>query len=68
MDAFTSFLQPPQAPSGIEGPVPKAVLEAIGSGIWSVIQYEIAHDRGPRLAELAPELTRIALAPVTARG
>jgi AcrR family transcriptional regulator len=68
MDAFTSFLQPPQAPSGIEGPVPKAVLEAIGSGIWSVIQYEIAHDRGPRLAELAPELTRIALAPVTAHS
>jgi AcrR family transcriptional regulator len=68
MDAFTAFLEPPQAPSGIGGPVPVAVLEAIGSGIWSVIQHEIAHGRGEALPELAPELTRIALAPLSARS
>jgi AcrR family transcriptional regulator len=68
MDAFTAFLQPGQAPSGIGGPVPGAVLEAIGSGIWSVIQHEIAHGRGEQLPELTPELTRIALAPLSARS
>jgi AcrR family transcriptional regulator len=68
MDAFTAFLRPGQAPSGIGGPVPDAVLEAIGSGIWSVIQHEIAHGRGEQLPELAPELTRIALAPLSPRS
>ncbi len=48
--------------------MPGAVLEAIGSGIWSVIQHEIAHGRGEQLPELAPELTRIALAPLSARS
>ena len=68
MDAFTAFLEPGQAPSGIGGPVPAAVLEAIGSGTWSVIQHEIAHGRGEQLPELAPELTRIALAPLRAES
>jgi AcrR family transcriptional regulator len=66
MDGFTSFLEPEQAPSGIGGPVPSAVLEAIGTGIWSVIQYEIGHGRGDSLPDLAPELSRIALAPLSA--
>jgi AcrR family transcriptional regulator len=66
MDTFTSFMEPERAPSGIGGPPPKAVLEAIGMGIWSVIQYEIARDRGSSLPQLAPEITRIALAPLSA--
>jgi AcrR family transcriptional regulator len=65
LDAFTSFLEPAHAPSGIGGPVAPPVLEAIGSGIWSVIQYEIAHKRGDQLSQLAPELTRIALKPLS---
>ncbi|HEX4307011.1 MAG TPA: TetR/AcrR family transcriptional regulator [Solirubrobacterales bacterium] len=64
MDSVTAFLEPPLAPSGIGGPVPKATLEAIGTGIWAVIQREIANDRGSSLPLLAPELTRIALAPL----
>lgn len=66
MDAFTAFLKPGQAPSGIGGPVPGPVLEAIGTGIWSVIQHEIAHGRGEALPQLAPELSRITLAPLSA--
>jgi AcrR family transcriptional regulator len=66
MDAFTAFLTPERGPRGIGEPVPAAVLEAIGSGIWSVIQYEIGHGRGESLPELAPELSRIALAPLCA--
>lgn len=64
MDAVTAFLEPPLAPAGIGEPVPKAILEAIGTGIWAVIQHEIANDRGDSLPELAPEITRIALGPL----
>jgi AcrR family transcriptional regulator len=64
MDSVTAFLAAPLAPSGIGDPAPKAMLEAIGTGIWAVIQREIANDRGDSLPLLAPELTRIALAPL----
>lgn len=65
MDSFSALLDPAQAPPGLGRPVPPPVLDAIATGIWSVIQYEIAHDRGDSLVEQAPELTRIALAPLT---
>jgi AcrR family transcriptional regulator len=64
MDGVTAFLEPPLAPAGIGGPVPTAILEAIGTGIWAVIQREIANDRGGSLPELAGEVTRIALGPL----
>lgn len=63
LDSFTAFLRPDAAPSQLGGPLPEAVMEAIPSGIWAAIQHEIAHDRAGSLPELAPELTRIALAP-----
>jgi AcrR family transcriptional regulator len=63
LDSFTAFLRPEVAPSGLGGPLPQAVMEAIPSGIWAAIQHEIAHERTASLPELAPELTRIALAP-----
>lgn len=64
MDSFTAFLGPELSPTGIGKPGSPAVLEAVGTGIWSVIQHEIAHDRADSLPELAPELARIALAPL----
>jgi AcrR family transcriptional regulator len=64
MDAIVAFLNPPLAPSGVGEPIPVAVGEAIGAGIWAVIQREIANDQGDRLPKLAPELTRIALMPL----
>jgi AcrR family transcriptional regulator len=63
MDSFSAFLEPGAAPSGLGEPLPRAVLEAIPTGIWAVIQHEIAHGRSAELPQLAPELTRIALAP-----
>lgn len=66
MDGFTAFLDPQSGLDGIGGPVPSPVLEAIGTGIWSVIQHEIAHDRTEELPELAPELAQLALAPLGA--
>ena len=63
MDSFSAFLEPGTMPSGLGEPLPRAVLEAIPTGTWAVIQHEIAHGRRESLPELAPELTRIALAP-----
>jgi AcrR family transcriptional regulator len=60
---YTTFLGPEVAPRELGGPLPPVILEAIGSGIWSLIQYEIAHDRVDSLPDFAPALTRIALAP-----
>ncbi len=64
LDAFTAFIGPEQAPEEIGAPASAMVMEAIGTGMWSVIQHEIAHDRRESLPELAPELVRIALAPL----
>lgn len=63
MDSFSAFLEPGTMPSGLGGPLPRAVLEAIPTGTWAVIQYEIVQGRLTSLPDLAPALTRIALAP-----
>lgn len=60
---FTAFLAPAALPAEIEAP-PAVVVEAIGGGIWAVIQHEIAHGREASLAEIASEITWIALAPL----
>jgi AcrR family transcriptional regulator len=64
LDAFTAFLSPPAAPEGIGAPASILAAQAIGTGIWSAIQHEIEHGRGSELPDLAPELARIALAPL----
>ena len=63
MDSFSAFLEPGTLPSGLGEPLPRAILEAIPAGTWTVIQHEIAHGRGTELPDLAPDLVRIALAP-----
>ena len=67
MDSFTAFLRPGLAPKGIGGPVPDAVLQAVGSGAWSVIQHELVRENVEALPDLAPELVRIVLTPFSAR-
>jgi len=62
MLASFSALLKPEAESGIGGPLPRSVLEAIPSGIWAVIQHEIVHGRRESLPQVAPEVTRIVLA------
>lgn len=63
LDGFAGFLGPDLAPAAFARTLPPTILEAVPSGIWTVIQHEIAHDRAAALPELAPELTRIATAP-----
>jgi AcrR family transcriptional regulator len=67
MDNYTSFLGPGELPKEFGEPLPPVVLEAIGSGIWTLIQNEIVHGRTDSLPELAPDLTRVALMPFGAR-
>jgi AcrR family transcriptional regulator len=62
IDRFTAVLPANVESSGRE-PSP-LVLTAIGSGIWSVIQYELAHGRAAELTRIAPEIARIAVMPV----
>jgi AcrR family transcriptional regulator len=68
MDNYTAFLKPGAVPSELGGPLPDVILEAIGSGIWTLIQNEIANGRVDSLPDLAPELTRIALMPFASPG
>ncbi len=65
MDLLLSFLEPGRAPSGIGGPAPRVALEASAAGIWAVIRREIAQDREAELPDLAGEITRLALAPLS---
>jgi AcrR family transcriptional regulator len=67
LDALIAFLEPGErAPSGLGGSAPRVVLEAAAAGIWSVIQCEVVHERAAALPAKAPELTRLALAPLSA--
>jgi AcrR family transcriptional regulator len=68
LSSFGAFLMPETAPSEIPGTSTPVLLEAIPSGIWGSIQYEIHQGRLESLPELAPELTRIALVPVAGRA
>lgn len=62
---LVSFFETGEGSKGLEGKVPRIVLEATAAGIWFVIQREIAHERGASLPSRAPELARLALAPLS---
>ena len=59
---FTGFLEPEALPDGLAA-LPPVVVEAIGGGMWAVIQHEIAAGRLSSLPEIAPEISAIALTP-----
>ena len=59
---FMGFLSPAALPAGVK-PAPEAVVEAIGGGIWTVLQHEVAAGRGESLPDLAPEILDFALVP-----
>lgn len=59
---FLGFLSPAATEDEIVSP-PKVVVEAIGGGIWTVVQGEIAGGRAGSLPVLAPELVDFALRP-----
>lgn len=66
LNAFTAFLTPGAAQSELKRELPAVVREAIGGGLFGVLQNELHRGRRDRLPELAPEITRLALAPLEA--
>lgn len=58
-----AFLAPDSLPPGIER-LPPVVVEAIGGGIWTIVQHEIVHDRTRMLPRLAPALLDFVFAPL----
>ncbi len=65
LDSFAALLDPDPRPAASRGLSP-SIREAISSGIWAVIQHEIHHGRRIELPGMAPELIRLALAPLKA--
>ncbi len=65
MESFTAFLRPELAPKEVDATASEVSMQAIASGCWSVIQHQLARDRSGSLPEMAPELARIILMPVT---
>lgn len=66
MAGILTFVEASQGSKELWGRVPRVVLEATAGGIWFVIQREVAHGRDDSLPAKAPELARLALAPVAA--
>jgi AcrR family transcriptional regulator len=63
MRLLVSFLKPERGPSGI-APANRPILEAAAHGAWTVIQREMAHERGEGLPNLAGAIARLAFAPL----
>lgn len=59
LDLFTTYLQ--NSPE-LSPPLPQALMEAVPSAIWAVIQHEITQGRLETLPDLAPEAARIVVA------
>lgn len=64
LDGFTLLLDKEMAPSALSRELDPVTREAIGSAIWEVLLYELASGRREQLPELAPEVTRLAVAPL----
>ncbi len=62
-DGLVALFDLNAVPAEVGAPLPELVVEAIASGIYVVIQREVAEGRTEALFELLPELTTIALAP-----
>lgn len=61
--SFTAFLEPANLPAGAP-PLSPVVVEAIGGGMWGVVQHEIAHRGEATLGDRAAEIADIALVPL----
>jgi AcrR family transcriptional regulator len=64
---FGAFLEPEALPPDLT-PAPPVIVEAIGGGMWAVIQYEIASGRDESLPRLVGQLLDIALIPLKRRS
>jgi AcrR family transcriptional regulator len=65
LGGFTGFLSPDEQEPLLPGRqrVPEAITEALGGGIWAVIQHEITEGRRAGLPDLAPEIAEFVITP-----
>lgn len=61
--AFAAYLQPGYHHAPPERSIPGIAPEAIAGGIWQVLYNHIEHEGVQEIAELAPQLIYVALAP-----
>jgi AcrR family transcriptional regulator len=64
LDSFTAMLESKGSSPRAGAEEPTAIREAVGSGIWAVIQHEIAHGRRAELGQIAPAIVALALVPL----
>ena len=62
LDRLVAMFNPGAVPAEVGAPPPEIVVEAIGAGIFVVIQNEVAQGRAEALAELLGEISFIVLA------
>jgi AcrR family transcriptional regulator len=63
LHAFAAYLQPGYHYAPSARSVPGVAPEAIAGGIWQVLHNHIEHERVEDIADLAPQLVYVALAP-----
>lgn len=63
MDNYTIFLRPEYVPQETPRQPPPIVIDAIGGGIWSIMQHEVSEGRGGSIPELVLQLLDIVLIP-----
>lgn len=64
LDCLVEMFNPGAVPAEVGAPPPDVVIEAIGAGIFVVIQNEVAEERTEALPKLLPEIAFIVLAPI----
>jgi AcrR family transcriptional regulator len=64
LDSFTALLDPADG-SADGGEISLVLRQAVGSGIWAVIQHEIAHGRRAELPRLAPAIVALGMSPLS---
>ncbi len=63
MDRLVAMFNPGAIPAQVGARPPDVVIEAIGAGVFVVLQNEVAQGRTEALPELLPEISFIVLAP-----
>ena len=65
LGGFTGFLSPDDDAPLLPGRqrVPEAIAEALGGGIWALIQHEITAGRRAGLPDIAPQIAEFAITP-----
>jgi AcrR family transcriptional regulator len=65
LDSFTAMLDPADGSADGGGKISHVLRQAVGSGIWAVIQHEIAHGRRAELPRLAPAIVALGMSPLS---